>query len=104
MTTPTVKVNLTEEQKRLVPDWQEQTAIFQRQCVARTIEQRFRLCLHEGSHAVQYRKLRDVNFHGPSVAFKDGELRFVAGSVSPMSTEPLPWQHGMISIAGFWTV
>ena len=61
--------------------------------------------LHEGSHAVQYRKLGwGVEFHGPSLDFEDGKLQFVLGSVSPIRTnnyDPLFWQHGMVSIAGF---
>jgi hypothetical protein len=99
---PVVKIDLTEEQKRLAPDWEKITKLFQRQCDARTMEQRFRLCLHEGSHAIQYRKLWDVEFHGPYVYFEDGSLHCVVGAVSPPADiEPLPVQHAMVSIAGF---
>jgi len=106
-----VEVSLTEEEKRLVPDWELEAALFQRHCDERTKDRskRFRLCLHEGGHAVQYRNQFgwDVKFHGPDLDFEDGKLEFVLGAVSPVRTnnyEPFHWQHGMVSIAGFWMV
>jgi hypothetical protein len=106
---PTVKVRLTPEEKNAVQNWEEQVAIFQRQCDERTKDkrERFRLCLHEGGHAQQDRRLGwDVEFHGPYVYFdrEERELSFVNGAVSPIRTnnyEPFHWQHAMVSIAGF---
>ncbi len=108
---PIVKVKLTEEQKRLVSDWEEQVAIYQRQCDGCTNdkEERFRTCLHEGGHTVQYRnQFRwDVDFLGPYVSYKDGKLRFAAGAVSAIRTngyEPFPWQDAIVSTSGFLLV
>jgi hypothetical protein len=110
MTTPTVEVRLTEEQKLLVPDWEKRTETFQRRCNqwSRNLEERFRICLHEGGHAVQYRKLGwRVEFQGPHVRFEDGDLCFVGGSVLPIPAdfEPLlHWQEAMTSISSFFLV
>jgi hypothetical protein len=108
---PIVKVELTEEQKHLVPDWEEQKEIFQRNCNKRAKDKRelFRHCLHEGGHAVQFRNQFgwDVKFHGPRVDFEDGKLQFVLGAVSPVrinNYEPLHWQHGMVSTSSFLLV
>ena len=104
-----VDVRLTPEEKSAVPDWEEQVAVFQRQCDERTKHARFRLCLHEGGHAVQYRnQFRwDVEFQGPSVGYESGELKFVAGSVTPIPTnnyDPFHWQHALVSASGFLLV
>src|SRR5215510_8158426 len=104
---PEVKVKLTEEEKLALSDWQEQVALFQRNCDerAKNMEKRFRLCLHEGGHAVQYGEFDwNVLFHGPYVEQRDGKLEFVAGAVSPIpynDYQPLPWQRALVSISGF---
>jgi hypothetical protein len=108
LSAPTVEVRLTEEQKCLVPDWEEQKEIFQRNCNKRAKDkcQRFRNILHEGGHAVQYRNLLQwgVKFLGPHLDFEDGKLQFVLGAVSPVIgryVEPLPWQRVMVSTSSF---
>jgi hypothetical protein len=111
LSAPTVRVRLTPEEKNAIPDWQEKVAMFQRECDERTKDkrERFRVCLHEGGHTVQYRnQFRwDVDFLGPYVSYEDGELHFVAGAVSPIRTngyKPHPCQDAMVSISGFWAV
>lgn len=104
---PTVKVRLTPEEKSAIPDWQERVAVFQRTCDEdlQKKRERFRVCLHEAAHAIQYQQFGwDVEFLGPYVGCKDGRLRFVIGAVSPVRLsdyKPLPWQRAMVSIAGF---
>jgi hypothetical protein len=98
-------VELTQEQKLLVPDWEEQKELFQRRCDKHDLRERFRIVLHEGGHALQFRRLWDVKFHGPHIRYEDGKLHFVLGAVSPSNNyEPFQWQHAMVSTAGFWTV
>jgi hypothetical protein len=113
MTAPIVKVKLTEEQKRLVPDWEEQVAVFQQNCNKRAKDksQRFRISLHEGGHTAQYRNQFgwNVKFHGPYVSYdrESNKLGFTLGAVSAIRTnnyEPLDWQRGMVSTAAFLLV
>jgi hypothetical protein len=103
-----VDVRLTEEEKNLVPDFERKLAAAQRKAdeMVRDKRERFRTCLHEGSHVVQYRRQFgwDAKFHGPRLDFEDGKLHFILGAVSPIRTnnyEPLDWQHAMVSTSGF---
>jgi hypothetical protein len=104
---PKVKVRLTKEEKLAIPHWEEQVALFQRTCDLRSNDkrERFRTCLHEGSHAVQYGRFGwNVEFLGPYVEYREGKLEFVVGAVSPLPLKeynPLPWEHAAVSIAGF---
>jgi hypothetical protein len=112
--TPIVTVELTEDQKCLVPDWESEVAGFQRNCNARAKDKRrrFKLCLHEGGHAVQYRSQLgwDVKPHGPYMGYdrEEGKLEFVLGAVSPRIigeyVKPLPWQRAMVSTSSFLLV
>ena len=107
-----VDVRLTDEEKRLVPDWEEQVATFQRTMnkVERDKRERFRLALHEGAHSQQIRKLGwGVKFYGPYVYFDhdSGEVVFVHGAVLPIGYpkyKPFDWQHAIICASGFLLV
>lgn len=100
-------VRLTPEEKSAVPDWAERVGVFIYKCDERfeDKQERFRLCLHEASHAIQFRQFGwNVKFSGPHVEYEAGKLRFYLGEVSPVrlnNYEPLPWQHAMVFIAGF---
>jgi hypothetical protein len=102
-----VDVRLTEEQKNAEPDFDKTLARFQRQYddLAQDVREKFRLCLHEGGHAMYFRRFGvDVNFHGPHVeAHKDG-ISFALGAVSPEWSVACAWQHAAVSMAGFTVV
>lgn len=111
LSSPMVEVRLTEEQKCFVPDWSEQVSDFQGRYdkEMEDVEERFRLVLHEGSHAVEYhRQFRaNVKNHGPSVCFRDGELHYTLGQVTRTTRRyyvPSRLQRAMVCIAGFYLV
>jgi hypothetical protein len=52
-----VEVRLTESEKNVVPDWQEEVAIFQRRCDEMGAREKFCLCLHEAGHMAYNRRL-----------------------------------------------
>jgi hypothetical protein len=102
-----VDVRLTEEEKNLVPDFEKRLKRFQSSMDMMSRSEVFDLCLHEGSHAVQHRKLGwNVEFQGPHMYYKDGKLHHMAGAVVPIpdNYDPLHWQHAMVSVAGFYFV
>jgi hypothetical protein len=105
-----VEVRLTEEQKNLVPHFEKRVAAFQSRWDKRMedIEERFRLVLHEGSHAVEYHRhwKAQVKNHGPLVEFRDGGgLHFILGRVTRTNHYlPQRYQRAMFCVAGFWAV
>jgi hypothetical protein len=80
----------TTTEKRLQRAWEE---------TARDIRDKFRLCCHEGGHALFMRRYgSDVNYHGPYIRC-DGQP--VRGAVSPKGEANFgPFEHAAISIAG----
>lgn len=105
-----IDVRLTDEQKNAEPDFEKTLARFQRRYndLAGDMRKKFRLCLHEGGHAMyQRRSGRGVRFHGPYIEH-DGELSFILGAVSPVIGEEgvslADYEHAAISMAGFIVV
>jgi hypothetical protein len=101
-----VEVRLTEAEQNAIPNFADKLQRFQLRYdkLERDIQEKSRLCLHEGAHAMRYRALGvDVKFFGPHI--QNGENETVLGSVLPVSpVVACDWQQAAVSMAGFVVV
>jgi len=102
-----VDVRLTAEQIAAEAGFPDRLARFQIRCdkLERDIREKFRLCLHEGGHAMYFRRFgHDVCLHGPHFKY-DGRVRSVLGAVSPIKrTHFCDWKDAAVFMAGFMVV
>ncbi len=94
-----IEIDIPEEKRPA--DFNKTLARFQRHMdgVQRDIRDKARICIHEGGHAMYFRRYGgDVQFHGPSIRH-DGQR--VLGAVSPKGEVQFgPFEKAAISMAG----
>jgi hypothetical protein len=102
-----IDIRLTPEQIAVVPDFGDKLAESQTVCdkLQRNVRDKARLCIHEASHAQQYRSRGvQVRFHPPHLRYdrNANDVQLALGGIEPIRGEFFSaWEEAATCIAGF---